>query len=265
MVTVGIDCGAKNTKAVILGDGQILGKAQTLTGFDQSAAVEISLETALHEAGLELGRVRAIAGSGSGAKSIGIADLKINDIKAISLGARFFFPGASLVVDMGAEATRVARLGPDGRVEDFAVNDKCAAGAGAFIESMARALEIPLAEIGPLAMRSKSPITMNTQCVIFAESEVVGLIHAKTPPEDIAKAIHEAMASRIVSMIRRVGVDEKISVLGGLAHNMAILDALKRELGVREIMAPEIPEFGMALGSAIAAAEYEGGDDHRSN
>ena len=120
---------------------------------------------------------------------------------------------------------------------------------------MSRALERKLEDMGPLALQSDKEIPMNAQCAIFAESEVVGLIHAKTEIQDISKAIHDAMASRIVSMIRRVGVNEDVVMIGGVGRNPGFISAMKRELKIGAIYVPDDPEFGAAVGAAVAAAE----------
>ncbi len=255
MITAGIDCGAKNTKTVILKDGEIIGRGVVLTGFDQVEAVKESLAMALEDAGLGKDQLAHIGGTGSGAKSIKEADVTVNDIKAIAAAAHFLFPNARTVVDVGAEAARAARCDEKGGVVDFAVNEKCAAGAGAFIEAMGRALETSLEQMGPLALSSTNAIPLNAQCTIFAESEVIGLIHAKTAKKDISKAIHDAMASRIVSMIRRIGVNPDIVMLGGVAYNPGFVAALKRELAVEQVFIPDKPEFGAAVGAAVVAAK----------
>jgi benzoyl-CoA reductase subunit D len=255
MITAGIDCGAKNTRTVILKDGQIIGRGSALTGFEQSPAVKASLEEALKAAGVSKDELRHIGAAGSSAKSIEEADVKVNDAKAIAAAAHYFFPQARTVVDVGAEESRAVKIDERGSVVDFAVNEKCAAGAGAFMEAMARALDIPLEEMGPLALLSDNPIQLNAQCVIFAESEVVGLIHAKTEKKDISKAIHDAMGSRVASMIRRVGSDSAIVALGGMARNPGFVTALKRELGVEDVCVPDNPEFGAAVGAALIAAD----------
>lgn len=254
MITAGIDCGAKNTKTVIIKDGQIIGRGIVLTGFDQAQAVKESLELALKDAGVSKADVAHVGGTGSGAKSIAEADVKVNDIKAMAAAAHYFFPNARTVVDVGAEESRAAKCDEKGGVVDFAINEKCAAGAGAFIEAMSRALETPLEEMGQLALSSSNAIPMNAQCTIFAESEVVGFIHAKTEKKDISKAIHDAMASRIVSMIRRIGVNPDIVMIGGVAHNPGFVTALQRELGVEQIYIPDKPEFATATGAAVVAA-----------
>ena len=255
MITAGIDCGAKNTKTVILKDGQIIGKGKLLTGFDQEKAVIGSLAQALESAGVSREEIQKMGGTGSGSKSITMADETVNDIKAMAKGANYFFPNSRTVADVGAEEGRAVKIDENGNVVDFAINEKCAAGAGAFIEAMSRALETPLEEMGPLALKSDKEIPMNAQCAIFAESEVVGLIHAKTEKPDISKAIHDAMASRIVSMIRRVGVNEDVTMLGGVGYNPGFVEAMKRELKVEKLYIPDVPEFGAAVGAAVVAAE----------
>lgn len=255
MITAGIDCGAKNTKTIVLKDGKIAGKGIVLTGFDQEAAVKGSVEAALKYAGISKDDIQKICGTGSGSRSIKIADEIVNDIKAMAKGGSYFFPNARTVTDVGAEDGRAVKIDEKGCIVDFAINEKCAAGAGAFIEVMGRALEIPLEEMGPMSLKSDKEIPMNAQCAIFAESEVVGLIHAKTPKQDISKAIHDAMAWRIVSMIRRIGVKEDVVMLGGLGNNPGFVEAMRRQLQVEKIQIPDEPEYGAAVGAAVLAAE----------
>jgi benzoyl-CoA reductase subunit D len=254
MISAGIDCGARNTKTVILKDGEIIGKGILLTGFDQEKAVNGSVDAALKDAGISRDDVEKWGGTGSGKKAIKGA-IEVNDIEAMARGGKFFFPNGRTVTDVGAEEGRAVKIDEKGNVLDFAVNEKCAAGAGVFIEAMSRALEVTLEEMGPLSIKSDKSIPMNAQCVIFAESEVVGLIHAKTEKSDISRAIHDAMASRIVSMIRRIGVKEDIVMMGGVGYNPGFKDAMLRELDVKEIYIPEKPEYGMAAGAAVVAAE----------
>jgi benzoyl-CoA reductase subunit D len=255
MITAGIDCGAKNTKTVIMEDGKIIGRGSVPTGFDQADAVKESLEMALKNAGVKQDQIEHIGGTGSGAKSIKEADVTVNDIKAIAAAANYFFPNSRTVADVGAEEARAAKVNENGSVVDFAINEKCAAGAGAFIEAMSRALETPLDQLGPLALSSNNTIPMNAQCTIFAESEVVGLIHAKTEKKDISKAIHDAIASRIVSMIRRIGVNPDVVIVGGVAYNSGFVGALQRELGLEKVYIPEAPEYAAATGAAAVAAQ----------
>ena len=258
MISAGIDCGAKNTKTIILMDGKIVGKGQILTGFDQEKAVANSLDKAIRAAGIARQDIQRIGGTGAGKNSITIADDIVDDIEAMSKGANFFFPTARTVADVGAEEARAAKFDEKGNPLDFAVNEKCAAGAGAFIEAMARALEVTVEEMGRLCLQSNRQIPMNAQCVVFAESEVVGLIHAGTDKSDISKAIHDSMAGRIVSMIRRIGVNQDVAALGGVGRNPGFMEALRRELKIEKILAPDEPEYGAAVGAAVVAAEAAG-------
>lgn len=255
MITAGIDCGAQNTKTVILKDGKIAGKAKVMTGFDLEKAIENSLNKAVRTAGIVRQDIRRICGTGSGKDSIKMADADVNDIQAMSKGAHFFFPTARTAIDVGAEEGRAAKIDEKGTPVDFAVNEKCAAGAGAFIEAMSRALEVTIEEMGPLSLQSDKKIPMNAQCVVFAESEVVTLIHAKTGKSDICKAIHDSMAGRIVSMVRRIGVNRDLVMLGGVGRNIGFITAMTRELKIESILVPDGPEYGSAVGAALLAAE----------
>jgi benzoyl-CoA reductase subunit D len=255
MIVAGIDCGAKNTKTIILKDGEIIGRGLALTGFDQDKAVKASMDTAIKNAGIDAETVEKIASTGAGGEDVKEAYIKVNEIKAMAKAANYFFPSARTVTDVGAEMGRAAKIDENGKVLDFAINEKCAAGAGAFIEAMARALEVKLEEMGPLALESDKAIPMNAQCAIFAESEVVGLIHAKTEKKDISKAIHDAMASRIVSMIRRIGVNEDIVMIGGVGLNPGFVQSLQTELGIEKVYIPDDPAYGAAVGAALVAGE----------
>ena len=248
MIAAGIDCGAKNTKTVIMKDGDIVGKGTVLTGFDQEAAINDSVDAALKNAGISKDQVDKWGGTGSGKASIKDCE-EVNDIKAMAKGGTYFFPKARTVADVGAEEGRAVKADENGNVVDFAINEKCAAGAGAFVEAMARALEVSIEDMGPLCLQSDKTIPMNAQCTVF------GLIHAKTSKQDISRAIHDAIASRVVSMIRRVGVNEDIVLMGGVGYNPGFKDAMLRELGVPEVFIPEQPEFGMAVGAAVVVAE----------
>ena len=255
MITAGIDCGTKTTKTIILKDGNIIGKGTVLTGSDREKAVEHSLNKAVRAAGIAREAVARTGGTGSGKDSIKLADEIVTDIKAMGKGANFFFPTVRTVVDVGAEEGRAARIDEKGNPIDFVVNEKCAAGAGIFIEAMARALEVAIEEMGPLSLQSDRKIPMNAQCVVFAESEVVGLIHAQTDKPDICRAIHDSMAGRIATLIRRIGVSADIAMLGGVGRNSGFIASLRRELKIEKILIPDEPEYGAAVGAAVAATE----------
>jgi benzoyl-CoA reductase subunit D len=254
MITSGIDIGAKTVKVVLMDNGQIVGKSLVLAGIDTAAATQQAMEQALDAAGLKQQQVEAFVATGTGRKDCAFTDRDITEVGAAAKGIVYVCESCRSVVDVGAEEGRMVRCDEHGKVIDFAYNEKCAAGAGAFAEGMARALQVPLEELGPLSLQSEQAVQMNAQCAVFAESEVVTLIHAKTPRADIARAVMDAIASRIISMARKVGLAQDFAVIGGMAHNPGFVEAMKRGLGM-DVYVPEGPEYIGALGAALSAAD----------
>ncbi len=153
------------------------------------------------------------------------------------------------------------KLDENGKVKDFGINEKCAAGAGAFIEAMSRALEVDIETMGELSLNSTKQIPMNAQCTIFAESEVVSLIHQKTSKEDIIRAVHDAIADRNTSMVRQIGIEQDVALIGGVANNIGFVDSMNKNLGF-ELLVPKdgvAPEYVSALGAALVAQDKIGG------
>lgn len=254
MITAGLDCGAKNVRAVVLKDGKVVGKAMTSAGINTAAAAEEVLKAALREAGIAREAVQKIVSTGAGKNEVKFNNDVMTEVGADARGILFLNPAVRTVIDVGAEEGRAIKIDASGKVLDFAVNEKCAAGAGAFTEAMARALEVPLDELGPLSLKSTQAIPMNAQCAVFAESEVISLVHRKTPKPDMARAIHDAIADRITSMVRRVGIEEKVALIGGVSRNVGFVRSLKEDLNT-EIFIPEAAEFVGAVGAAVAAAD----------
>ena len=258
MISVGIDMGAKNVKVVVLKDGQIVSRGITLSGIDQKASAQQVFNEALQKAGASLSDIKYVTATGTGRDLAPNANGNISMMGADALGGTHLFPTARTVIDVGAEEGRAVRCDEKGKMIDFVINERCAAGAGTFIEAMARALEVKVEEMGPLSLKAEKAVPMNAQCTIFAESEVVSLIHAKTLRADISRAIHDAIADRIASMTRRLGVQRDVVLVGGVAKNVGFIDALKRTLGV-DILVPSDPEFVGALGAALVPIRGIGG------
>jgi benzoyl-CoA reductase subunit D len=254
MITAGIDIGSKTTKVVILQDGRMVSKSLMLTGFEQREAGEKAFAEALAGARVQMVDIARVTATGAGRKAAPYAQGGVTEVSADARAIAFLHPNVRTLIDVGAEEARAIRCAGDGKVADFAINEKCAAGAGTFVEAMARALELKLEDMGTLSLESQHAVPMNAQCTVFAESEVVSLIHAQVPKPDIARAIHDAIAARIVAMARRVGVAPEIALIGGLAHNVGFIDALKRGLEAN-VLVPADPEFVGALGAAVIAAE----------
>ncbi len=255
MVTAGIDIGSKSVKVVLLKDGQVVARALARTGFTPREAASTAMGAALEMAGLRREDVARTVATGAGRKEIP-ADGEITEVTASARGMSSILPEVRTLIDVGTEEGRAVKVGEDGRVIDFVVNDKCAAGSGAFTEAMARALEMTLDEFGRISLESERSVPMNAQCAVFAESEVVSLVHSNTPKKDIARAVHDAIASRLVSMVRRIGIEEKVALIGGLALNVGFHAALERSARTT-VTIPDHPEYVGALGAALAAAREE--------
>jgi benzoyl-CoA reductase subunit D len=256
MITAGIDMGAKRVKVVLLRDGEVIARSTELTGFQQKESASKALAAALQQAELQETDIDRAAATGAGRKEAPGDPIELTEVTAAAIGAVHVARSARTVIDVGAEEGRAVKSTEEGKVLDFAVNEKCAAGSGAFTEAMARALETPVEEIGAISLKSSQAIPMNAQCAVFAESEVVSLLHAKTPKADIARAVHDAIANRIVSMARKVGINEDVVVIGGVARNVGFIDSVERELELK-VKVPEDPEYVSALGAALHAANTE--------
>ena len=260
MITAGIDVGAKFAKVVILNDGKVMAKAKAPVGFDVLKSAGSLFEDVLKASGLSRSRIEWVVATGMGRKAVHLkqpinAEKIVSEVVADAAGAFHLVPTVKTVIDVGAEEGRGIKV-DRGRVRDFVINERCAAGAGTFVEAMARALELSVEEMGSLALKSTKTIPMNAQCCVFAESEVVTLIHSKVAKEDISKAIHDAMAGRIASMVLRVGVEKDVVLIGGVALNPGFLPPLEKELRT-DIIVPESPDFVGALGAALIAAKQE--------
>jgi len=254
MITAGIDIGAKNVKVVLVKDGEMVAKSMVPAGIDTKSANEEAMQAALSAASLNKDDVEKFFATGTGRKDCPFTKNEVTEVGAAAKGARAVLGTCRTVIDVGAEEGRSMRLDENGKVVDFAFNEKCAAGAGAFAEAMARALETTVEKLGPMALESNTAVPMNAQCAVFAESEVVTLIHAKTPRQDIARAVLDAIASRITSMVRKVGFEKDVAVIGGVALNPGFIEAMKRGLEM-DVYVPDDPEYIGALGAALTAAD----------
>jgi len=257
MITAGVDVGAKYAKVVILKDGQVVARAKALVGFDLLKSAAEVFEVALKDAGLSRGDIQKVVSTGMGRNTVVqkppiSTEEAVSEVVSAAAGAHHAVPTVKTVIDVGAEEGRGIKVDA-GKVKDFVINERCAAGAGTFIEAMARALEVKVEDIGPLSLKSMNTIPMNAQCCVFAESEVVSLIHSKISKEDISKAIHDAIAGRISSMVLRVGVEKDVVLIGGVALDPGFKPPLEKELRA-SIIVPEYPEYVSALGAALIAA-----------
>jgi len=255
MIVAGMDIGSISTETVILKEDKILSTSLVPTGAKSGVAAERSLTCALKQINLEQGELAAIVTTGYGRASFPSATKRITEITCHARGAFFVHPATRTVIDIGGQDSKVIRLDGHGHNVDFQMNDKCAAGTGRFLEVMAHALEVKLEDLGRLSRTAPRTIKISSTCTVFAESEVVSLIADNQPPEVIIRGLHDAIADRILGMIRRVGVEEEVTLTGGVAKNEGVVLALRERLGVRIFVPPE-PQMIGALGAALLAREF---------
>ena len=260
MKTVGIDIGSLSTKVVLLDDNEIKNyKIARSTHNFQKVGRELFNEM-LKESSLQRKDVY-IMSTGYGRHTIDIADDKITEITAHAKGVLYFFPDAISVIDIGGQDSKAILISSKTKTPiDFQMNDKCAAGTGRFLEVMAHALDVPIEQLGELALRSKKPESISSTCTVFAESEVISLFAQGAKKEDIAAGIHKSIARRVASMAKRIGVKPQLVFCGGVARNPAMKSFLEEELGFK-IVKPKFdnnqdaPQITGALGAALIAQE----------
>jgi len=252
MITVGIDIGSITAKAVVLSDNRIAGTKVIFTGYNARKAGKSVFDTLLQSLEIPAGDVSSIVATGYGRNAVDFADKAVTEITCHGAGAHFIDPQVRFVIDVGGQDSKVIRMNEGGKVLDFAMNDKCAAGTGRFLEVMARALEVELDEFGDIFANAQKPAKISSICTVFAESEVVSLIGKGETRENIIAGIHESVASRIAAMARRVGVATPVMMSGGVAKNAGAVKALENKLEVA-IRVSEFAQVNGAVGAAILA------------
>jgi benzoyl-CoA reductase subunit D len=253
MITLGMDLGTQRVKVVTVKDGVAVSRGQAFSGFDPTKATEEAVAEALREANLELSDVAYSVATGAAMEMAPYANNTISMMGADAKAGVYLFPKARTIIDVGAEEARAVKCDERAVMVDFVVNERCAAGAGAFIEAMARALEVKLEEMGPLSLKAERASSINASCVIFGESDVVSLIHRQESKPEIARAVFDAMADRISSMVHRLGVNPDVVLIGGVAKDVGFVASLQRKLDI-EVLIPEFPDYAGALGAALTAA-----------
>lgn len=254
VVVAGIDVGSLSAEAVLLEAGRVVNFSIIPTGVDSRKAAEKALTAAMESAGLQFDDLAVIVATGYGRISIPFAHKRITEITCHGRGAFYLDPAVRTVIDIGGQDSKVIRLNQQGKVLDFAMNDKCAAGTGRFLEVMATALEVELENLAALSDQAVRAISISSTCTVFAETEVVSLLAGGADRAEIARGLHESIAARTSSLVYRVGLDEAVMMTGGVAKNSAVVKALEEKLQLRIIVPPE-PQIAGALGAALLAWE----------
>ncbi len=258
----GIDVGSTYTKAVILDERQrIVGRAMGRTGFKLADAARRVFEQALELAGVPASRVVYVMSTGYGRFQVPFRTLQVTDLTAAARGARFLFPATRTVLDIGGQTMKASRLDDRGRVLAFRLNDKCAAGTGAFLEKTARYLGYGTEEIGPLAATSKAPVPISGVCAVFAESEVINHLSLGAAPADIMQGAIASLADRSVQLVKRVQMVPELTAVGGILRFASMAELIKGRLGAVNVPLEEDVQFVSAIGAAVLARQrFEQGD-----
>ena len=252
----GVDVGSTQTKAIVLDESkQIVGRALIDTGANVVFAAENAFEQALKTAHVEEEEVEYVVGTGYGRYRVTFGNTQITEISCHARGAVHMFPATRTVIDMGGQDTKAIRVRPSGEIVDFCMNDKCAAGTGRFLGAASSALDIPLDQLGPIALQSQRPVRISTTCTVFAESEVLSWVGKGKKIEDILQGVHQSIAARSIGLLRRVGIEEEITFTGGVARNIGMIEALRTGLGAKLNVSGDSHFIG-ALGAALFGLDH---------
>ena len=252
-ITAGIDLGSTYAKAAVLAEnGELLGHACLPTGFQLEQAAAEALERACAQAGIARAELAYTAATGYGRYLVSFRDVQVTDLTAQSWGARFFFPQTRTVLDVGGQTMKALRLDERGRVRSFRLNDKCAAGTGAFLEKTARYLGYRLEEIGPLVDTSSVAVPISGVCAVFAESEVINHVSAGRAPADIMHGAIRSLVQRSVQLLKRVQMEPEFTLVGGILRFPAMVRVMKQSLAGGAVNVP--PDAYAQLTGAIGAA-----------
>jgi len=257
MIAAGVDIGSTASKAVILEGDRVAAALIGPSSTNPARTAREIFQQALAQAGIAEAQVKCIVGTGYGRAQVAFAHTNISELSCHGRGAHFFLPSARTVLDLGGQDTKAICLDRDGNLLDFAMNDKCAAGTGRFLEMMARTLGLELDELAKLHFQEGEPCVIGNMCSVFAESEVINLVNENTALPRIVKGLHQSLASRVATLAKRVGIEPEVVITGGVAKNAGVIDAVARKLGLKLAGFPAgvDPQIIGAVGAALIARE----------
>jgi predicted CoA-substrate-specific enzyme activase len=252
----GVDVGSTQTKAVVVDEEErIVGRSLLETGSNVIAAAEKAFRAALADGAIDEQDVPFVIGTGYGRYKVTFGNAQVTEISCHARGAARMFPGTRTVLDMGGQDTKAIRVDGTGQVLDFCMNDKCAAGTGRFLQAASFALEIPLADLGAVALSGTKPVKISNTCTVFAESEILSWLARGKRVEDILMGVHRSMAVRSMALLRRVGVEAEVTFTGGVSRNVGMVAVLNEVLGLTLNVSEESHYMG-AVGAALFALDH---------
>ncbi|MFX1458050.1 MAG: benzoyl-CoA reductase, bzd-type, subunit Q [Promethearchaeota archaeon] len=254
IISAGVDVGSVSTQAVIMVDGEIYCYSSMRTGSNSPDSANNAMNWALEGTGLTLDKIQYVVGTGYGRVNVPFAKRAITEIACHARGANFIYgPEIRTVLDMGGQDCKAIRCDQRGKVTAFLMNDKCAAGTGRGMEVFADLLQVHINDVGKMSLEvDEEPEPVSSTCVVFAKSEAVGLLRKGWPKEKVLAAYCSAMAHRVVTLLLRLGIEEKFAITGGIAKNIGVVKRLEDEL---KLKAPE-PSIDPQLAGAIGAALF---------
>jgi predicted CoA-substrate-specific enzyme activase len=255
MFYAGVDAGSNTIKTVILGDEGILSSHVIKTGLGGEDQGLLCLAEACAKAGIRREQISCVYGTGYGREYLSFPQARKSEIMCHGAGVHWLLPEVRTIIDIGGQDSKSIRLNEEGEVDNFNMNDKCAAGTGRFMETMAHALQIPLEELGECALRATNPVRVSSTCTVFAESEVVSHVARGKNREDILHGVCQSIVDRIAGMVRGIGVMPPIAMTGGVAMNRAVVKLMGDKLGLPILLPPD-PQITGALGAALMARRH---------
>jgi len=260
-IAAGVDVGSTQTKAVLVADEscgvKIIARSLINTGANVVKAAQAAFDRCCESAGIPQSDVGFVVGTGYGRYKIAFGNAQMTEISCHARGAHFLCPGTRTVIDMGGQDSKAISVGPSGEVLDFVMNDKCAAGTGRFLANAAEVMGIDLDEIGPLSLRATRPVKIATVCTVFVESDILSYLAQGKSAEDIMGGVHLAIAKRTLSLARRLTIEPEITMTGGVARNIGMVQALETVLGQNLQVSPDAHFMG-AVGAGLFALEKLG-------
>ncbi|MCW2278176.1 benzoyl-CoA reductase, bzd-type, subunit Q [Heliophilum fasciatum] len=253
IVTAGIDVGSVSSQAVILADGELYAYASMRTGSNSPDSALNAITAAMEGTGLTLDKIHYIVGTGYGRVNVPFAHKAITEIACHARGANFMGGNkVRTILDMGGQDCKGIHCDEKGKVLNFLMNDKCAAGTGRGMEVMADLLSVPIAEVGPMSLEVKEdPPPVSSTCVVFAKSEAMSLLKQGWPKNKVLAAYCSAMAHRVVTLLERIGVEKEFFITGGIAKNIGVVSRIEKELGIKAIKSEYDSQIAGALGAAL--------------
>ncbi|MBU3145328.1 acyl-CoA dehydratase activase [Clostridium sp. CF012] len=264
MYTMGLDIGSTATKGVIIENGIKIVATSTIPSGTGTTGPARALKELFGKLDICREDIEKLVVTGYGRMKYSDADKQISELSCHTKGVNFLVPSAKTIIDIGGQDAKALKLNESGKLVNFVMNDKCAAGTGRFLDVMARALEVNVSDLGDLSAKSTKEVPISSTCTVFAESEVISHLSNEVAIEDIIAGIHASVAKRVSSLAKRVGIQESVVMVGGVARNSGVVRAMEQALGL-EIIVPDLAQLTGALGAALYAFDELKNNELESN